>query len=323
MNRVGLGTFPLAGVFNPIDVSDAERLVKKFISLGGYYIDTAPLYGNGEVERLLGRALKNINRDRYFLITKTVIHVDRTGKLFKSGKYNDVVEQIENSLLRLKVDHVDCLMVHSPDPEVPIDETLKALEKLQQDGKVRELAVSNVNLSELKEYNQTGKIRYIQNRFSLINRSLSPEFEKYLTENKIFLIPYHLLEIGLLTENALGKFNFRRGDLREQLPYLDSKNQQVISDWVKSSLLPVALELGLTIGQLNIEWALKQKYIKFVIVGTTKQRYLELNMKASGKVLSDNIITRMEYAYQNFEKMIQTKYGKTIREFRGLNEKYY
>ncbi len=83
-NRVGLGTFPLAGVFNLISSSDAEKLVKKFIDLGGYYIDTAPLYGNGEIEKLLGKTLKDVPRDKYYICTKTVKHVDKQGKLFKS-----------------------------------------------------------------------------------------------------------------------------------------------------------------------------------------------------------------------------------------------
>lgn len=224
-NRVGLGTFPLVGVFNPISTHEAGNIVKKFIELGGYYIDTAPLYGNGEIEKLLGKILKTVPRDKFYLCTKTVKHVDRNGKLFESGKYKDVVEQINNSLVRLKLDYVDLLMVHSPDDNVPIEETLKALEKLQSGGKVKELAVSNVNLDELKEFNKSGKIKYVQNRFSLINRSLSSDFKDYLISNNINLIPYHLLEIGLLTGIAFENYKLRKGDLREELPYWNQENQ--------------------------------------------------------------------------------------------------
>ena len=124
-NKVGLGTFLLVGVFNPISTLDAEKLVHKFINLGGFYIDTAPAYGNGEVEKILGRVLKKINRDSYYLITKTIKHVDKNGKLFKSGKYEDVIKQIDNSLLRLNLDYVDCLMIHSPDSQTPIQKKKK------------------------------------------------------------------------------------------------------------------------------------------------------------------------------------------------------
>lgn len=322
-NRVGLGTFPLANVFDPISPDDAEKLAKKFIDEGGYYIDTAPLYGNGEVEKILGRVLKSIPRDKFYLITKTVKHVDENGKLFKSGKYEDVVKQIDNSLTRLDLDYVDCLMVHSPDKDVPIEETLSAMEKLQKDGKVKELAVSNINLEELKEYNKTNKIKYVQNSFSLINRSISPELEKYFLDHKIFLIPYHLLEIGLLTDMAFDDFKLRESDLRRQVPYWNQENQDMVFKWVRNSLAPIAKKLEITIGQLNIAWALHQPFINFIIVGTTKSEYLEMNLKANEIKLSKDTLLEIENAYKILGNKIKSEYGKTIQEFRGLNEKYY
>jgi methylglyoxal reductase len=322
-NRVGLGTFPLANVFNPITTYQAEALVKEFIDNDGYYIDTAPLYGNGEIEKLLGNVLKSIPREKYYLITKTVKHVDGTGKLFKSGKYKDVVTQIDNSLKRLKIDYVDQLMVHSPDENVPIEETLQAMLDLRKQGKVKELAVSNVNLQELEEYNKSGDIKYVQNRFSLINRSLSCELEKYLLDHDIKLIPYHLLEIGLLTGIAFENFQLRKGDLRENLSYWNDENQKVIFEWVRNSLSPIAKKFGITIGQLNIAWALHQPFIDFVVVGTTRPDYLKINLKANDIVLSSNVIQEIEEAYTSLESSIREKYGKTMREFRGLNEKYY
>jgi aryl-alcohol dehydrogenase-like predicted oxidoreductase len=323
VNKVGIGTFPLSGVFNKITPKKAEYVLNKFLDEGGYYIDTAPLYGNGKVESLLGRVLKNINRDKYYLITKTVKIVDENGNLTKSGKKEDVVRGLEYSLKRLGIDYVDQLMVHSPDENVPVAETLDAMEALQKQGKVKDLAVSNVNLNELKEYNKTGKIKYIQNRFSLINRSLSSEFESYLIENNIFLIPYHLLEIGMLTDSVFKGIELRKNDLRENLPYWNYKNQQIIFEWVRKSIAPLAKEVNCTIGQLNIAWALKQKYIDFVIVGTTNPANLADNLKASNINLSGHILNRLDIAYKDFEIMIKEKYNKSVREFRGLNEKYY
>jgi len=322
-NKVGLGTFPLAGVFNPISTLDAEKLVHKFINLGGFYIDTAPAYGNGEVEKILGRVLKKINRDSYYLITKTIKHVDKNGKLFKSGKYEDVIKQIDNSLLRLNLDYVDCLMIHSPDSQTPIEETLRALEKLQKDGKVKDLAVSNVNLTELKEYNKTGKIKFVQNRYSLINRSISEDFEKYLLANKVYLIPYHLLEIGMLTGIAFENFKLRKGDLRENLSYWNTENQKVVFEWVRNSLSPISRKLGITIGQLNMAWALHQPFIKFIIVGTTNPEYLEINLNANNIKLDNEIVKQIDAAYFKLEEMIKSQFGKAVPDFRGLNEKFY
>lgn len=322
-NRVGLGTFPLSGVFNPISITEGEALVSQFINKGGYYIDTAPLYGTGEIEKFLGRALKFFSRDKFYLITKTVKHVDENGNLFKSGKYEDVIKQIDNSLLRLQMDYVDCLMVHSPDADTPIEETLRALEELQKTGKVKDIAVSNVNLDELKEYNKTGKIKYVQNSFSFINRSISSELEKYLLDNKIYLIPYHLLEIGQLTGIAFENFKLREGDLRNKVTYWNEENQKVIFEFVRSKLSPIAKEVGCTIGQLNMAWALHQPFIDFIIVGTTKPEYLDINLRVNDIKLNKEVLLKLEKAYKELEHDVLTKYGKSMREFRGLNEKYY
>ena len=163
----------------------------------------------------------------------------------------------------------------------------------------------------------------MQNRFSLINRSLSPVLEKYLLDNKVYLIPYHLLEIGLLTGIAFENFQLRKGDLRENLPYWSEDNKKVIFEWVRSDLSLIAKRLGITIGQLNMAWALHQPYINFIVVGTTKPKYLEINLKANTIKLNKEVIDEIDSAFTKLEGHVYSEYRKTMREFRGLNEKYY
>jgi aryl-alcohol dehydrogenase-like predicted oxidoreductase len=188
---------------------------------------------------------------------------------------------------------------------------------------VRELSVSNVNLEELKEYNKTNKIGYVENRFSFLSRSVDKEFKEYLLKNNISLIPYHLLEIGFLTNLALQDYRLRDGDLREKLPYWNQENQDLIFKFVKEEIAPVAKELGITIEQLNMAWALSQEFIKFVIVGTTRLDYLKTNLKSDEIKLSEEVLERLENIYLDFENKIKQTYNKSVREFRGLNEKYY
>lgn len=196
-NRIGLGTFPLANVFAPVDKNKAKDIVRTFLDNGGYFVDCAPMYGFGEVENLLGEVFKNYSREKFNISTKCG-YIDVEGKTFqtiqKSGRYDDVIRECERSLMRLQVDYIDLYFMHSPDPNVPIEETLRGLEKLQTDGKIKEIGVSNVNVEELKEYNKTGKITFIQNRFSLINQSISSEMQKYLLENNIKLVPYQIID---------------------------------------------------------------------------------------------------------------------------------
>jgi aryl-alcohol dehydrogenase-like predicted oxidoreductase len=326
-NKVGLGTFPLADVFSHISSDDSKKLVQQFIDKGGYYIDTAPMYGFGEIENLLGIALSSYSRDKYYIVTKCG-YIDVEGKTFqtiqKSGKFDNVIRECERSLKRLKTDYIDLYFMHSPDPNTPIEETLRAMEKLQSDGKIKEIGVSNVNLLELKEYNKSGKIKFIQNRFSLINRSIEPKLEKYMMDNSIKLVPYQVIDRGQLTGKVFeGIQNLRKEDLRNgKSDWLPDK-LDVIAEWVKSSLSPIAKRLGITLGQLSIAWALHQQFMGFVIVGNTHPEYTEINLKANDIKLTPEILKEIDNAYASLETSIKEKYGQTIREFRGLNAKYY
>lgn len=326
-NRVGLGTFPLASVFNPISKENARNIVRSFIDQGGYYIDTAPMYGFGEVETLLGTVLKDYPRDKYYIATKCG-YIDVEGKTFqtiqKSGKYNDVIRECEQSLKRLRVDYIDLYFMHSPDPNTPIEETMRALNKLHEDGKIKEIGVSNVNLAELQEYNRSKKVKFIQNRFSLLNRSIDTEIEKYLLDNSIKLVPYQAIDRGQLTGKIFeGIQNLQEGDLRIGRSDWLPEKINVIADWVKTSLSPIAKRLGITLGQLSIAWALHQKYISFVIVGVTNPDYIKIDLEADSIKLGDKLIREINSEYKKLEDLIQSKYKQTIREFRGLNEKYY
>jgi aryl-alcohol dehydrogenase-like predicted oxidoreductase len=327
INRVGLGTFPLAGVFNKIPKKDAQNVVRAFLDNGGYYIDTAPLYGFGEVENLLGEVLQEYKRDSYYLITKCG-YIDVEGKTFqtvqKNGKYNDVIQESDRSLKRLNLEYIDLYLVHSPDPNTPFDETISALIKLQKQGKIKKIGVSNVTLQELKEYNKKGTIKFIQNRFSLINRSIDQEFQEYLINHNIKLIPYQVLDRGQITDQVYkGINNLKAGDLRIGRSDWLEKPVNVITNWVKDNLDPIAKKLNITLTQLSIAWALHQKYLGFVIVGVTNPKHIPINLKANDVKLPLEVIKEIDEAYFNLEKEIKNKYNQSIREFRGLNEKYY
>ena len=325
-NRVGLGTFPLAGVFHTISRDKAKELVRLFLKSGGYYIDTAPMYGFGEVEKLLGEVLKDFPRDKYYLITKCG-YKDVEGKTFKTiprgAKYEEVIRECLISLERLNLNFIDLYFVHSPDPIVPYSETMQALKELKRQGKIKHIGVSNVDLRELKEYGKHGKIEFIQNRFSLINRSINPEFQQFLLEHKIGLIPYQVIDRGQLTKSIIDGMEMREGDLRiGKSEWLEEK-QRLIARWTKVNLLPIAKKLGITLGQLSVAWALHQKYLSFVIIGATNPEFVPINLKANNIKLDKEALNEIDKAYTKLDQEIRQKFGQTIREFRGLNEKYY
>jgi len=322
-SKIGLGTFPLAGMFEKVSKNKAKKIVRTFLENGGFYIDTAPLYGFGEVESLLGEVLKDYSRDKYYLITKCGKIGIEEKRSADSSKYNDVIKECEKSFKRLKIDYIDLYQVHSPDPNTPFLETMEALIKLQKEGKIKEIRVSNVDLEELKEYNQNSKIKSIENRFSLINRSINKDFEKYLLENNISLIPYQVIERGQLTDEILWGIELRKGDLRCSKPEWQPEKLRVIADWVKKELKPIAQDVKVPVENLVISWTLRQKFVDFVTVGTTNVEQVLINMSSNEIVLADNILEIIDRAYNKLKQRIQNKCAKEIHEFRGLNEKYF
>lgn len=326
-NRVGLGTFPLADVFSHVSKDDAKNLVRQFIKSSGYYIDTAPMYGFGEVEVLLGEVFKEFQRDQYYVVTKCG-YIDVEGKTFqtiqKSGKYDDVIRECNNSLKRMGLDYIDLYFMHSPDPNTPAEETIKAMVELKKQGKIKEIGVSNVNLKELKEYNKNGNVKFIQNRFSLINQSIDSEFQDYLNEHDIKLVPYQVIDRGQLSNRVFNKIeDMRKEDLRIGRSDWLPEKLDVITDWVKEELSPIAKKLSISLEQLSIAWALHQKYLGFVIVGMTRPEIISVDLQSSDIKLDSDILNEIDVAYDNLVKKVKKVSGQTIREFRGLNEKYY
>lgn len=326
-NKIGLGTFPLADVFSHVSKDDAKNLVRQFIKSGGYYIDTAPMYGFGEVEILLGEVFKEFQRDQYYVVTKCG-YIDVEGKTFqtiqKSGKFDDVIRECDNSLKRMGLDYIDLYFMHSPDPNTPADETIKSMIELKKQGKIKEIGVSNVNLNELEEYNKNGDVKFIQNRFSLINQSIDMEFQDYLYEHDIKLVPYQVIDRGQLSDRVFNKIeDMRKGDLRIGRSDWLPEKLNLITDWVKEELSPIAKKLNISLEQLSIAWALHQKFLSFVIVGMTKPEIISVDLESDSVRLDDETLSELNKVYKNLEDKVKKVSGQTIREFRGLNEKYY
>jgi aryl-alcohol dehydrogenase-like predicted oxidoreductase len=322
-NRIGLGTFPLAGVYNSISKEGAEKVVNTFLNNGGYYIDTAPMYGSGSVETLLGTILKNKPRNSYYIISKCGKSILPDQSVVKKASYMDVIQQCNESLERLQLNYLDLYLIHSPDKTTPYADTIKALNMLKKQGKIKEFGVSNVSLDELKKYRTYADIRFVQNRFSFINRSISSEFLDYMRTNDIQLLPYHVLEVAQLTGTVLEEESLGVSDFRNTYNYFKPKAVIEIRNWVQKSLLPIAKKYGCTIGQLAITWVLAQAQTPFLFVGTTKPSYVEIDLKCNSLQLTPEIKEKLEEAYTKLQNDIHTKYQTSIKNFRGLNDKFY
>lgn len=326
-NRVGLGTFPLASVFSKVSKREAEDIVRLFLKDGGYYIDTAPFYGFGKVEKILGGVLKEFNRKDFCIITKSgFVDVEKCNTketLKKSNSYKDVKEELNRSLERLKLDYVDIYMPHFVDAKTPIKETMKALNELKKEGKIKHIGVSNVSNCDLEEYCKYGEIEYVQNRFSLINNSLSPELLKVMNKNNVKLIPYQVIERGLLTHRAVLGISIRRNDFRNTKPEWQIEKRNYITNWVKENFYSLAKEENVDIENLVIAHALAIPVTAFPIVGASSTEQVLVNLKSDKEKVGKKTINNINQLFEALSVKIKQEFNQEIYEFMGLENKYY
>lgn len=190
ISSIGLGT---GTGFKKIDGNRDRQLVyilQKTLDLGINFIDTAEVYFDGHAERLIGKAFKK-KREKVFIATKF---------LPEHCSYSEVLKAAERSLQRLQTDYIDLYQIHWPNPIIPLEETLKALEKLKKDGKIRNVGVSNFSIRQLRDIQSVSKLPIVslQTEYNLLERSIEHDLLPYCEKNKITNIAYTPLNSGTI-----------------------------------------------------------------------------------------------------------------------------
>jgi methylglyoxal reductase len=317
-NGIGLGTFPFANVFTKISEGDHERIVHAFIDEGGKYIQTAPYYHG--VYEILAPILRGFPRDAYYLATSCV--KNRAGDC--KWDYHSIIEQCDDSLKHLGIDFIDFLFTSDPNPSDPdpsntsFEETMTAMRDLQKQGKVSDIGVANVTLDELKKYNGSQDVRYVQNRFSLINRTFDSEWRAYCTENSIGFIPFETIERGMLTTKGLTLFPLSDDDFRRKKPEFRDEARQLVRDWVEDYLHPIAASMGISIEALVIWWTLQQPNIAACAVGATNTDEVRRNFLALHMQGQPGTVDLVEQAYAALEAEVEDRYSTSVQKFLGI-----
>lgn len=312
-STVGLGTFPFSNVFAPVDAKTAEAIIHAFIDEGGKYIQTAPYYDG--VDTLVGQILREIPRDKYYISTLCV--KNREGD--RVGNRQAIFEQCEDSLKHLGLEYIDIYMTSTTKAtDASFSETIGAMEDLKEQGKIRHIGVTNVTLEQLMEYNASGSVTFVQNRFSYINRSMDKDFTDYCTSNSIQLVPYGVIEHGLLTSKNLKPFQLRKDDLRHVLPEFDDERKSLLHHWVLDHVYPIAQKFNTTVEALAIWWALQQPNITIPVVGATEVTQIEESLKAL-QLPTDapELLQKMDSAYSKLSEDIEARYSQSVEQYLG------
>lgn len=292
----------------------AINAIKSAYEGGITTIDTAPVYGFGRSEELVGRALEGISRDKYEILTKFGMNweteqgeyffdsVDNDGRPFKMYKWaskEKIIQECESSLRLLKTDYIDLYQIHWPDKTTPINETFEAVQRLIEQGKIRAAGVCNFNVDLVAEALETIQLASNQVPYSMINRDIEKDVIPQAMERGLGIIPYSPLQRGLLTGKIKPGHKFNEGDSRENnLFYTDENISRTHT--LLEEIKPIAENHNATLAQLVINWTIHRPGVACVLVGARDDQQVKDNAKALDFSLSSDELDTITAAADKF-----------------------
>jgi aryl-alcohol dehydrogenase-like predicted oxidoreductase len=271
-----------------IDDNTSRQAIRAAFDAGITTFDSAEVYGNGHSERILGQALSDV-RQQVVIATK----------VFSSHlAYDQVMRACERSLKNLNTDYIDLYQIHWPPgsfghPHTPYEETMRALNALKDDGKIRAIGVSNFSVAQLEQASQYGEIVSLQPPFSLFWRVIETDALPYCRKNKLSILAYSSMAQGLLTGKFGPGHQFDKGDHRKANRLFQAEHyaraQQALDQ-----LRPIAAANGITLGQLALAWVISHPDT-FAIAGARNAAQAVENAAAGRVQLSDSDLEAMDH----------------------------
>jgi methylglyoxal reductase len=294
-SAVGLGTWAIGGwMWGGTDDAAAEEAIRAGLDAGITLIDTAPAYGLGHAEEVVGRGIKG-RRDQVVLATKCglVWHAQRGPYFFSQGGHAvhrdlsaaAIRHEVEESLRRLQTDRIDLYITHWQDPTTPIPETVAALKALQAEGKILAFAASNTAPEDLEAYRAAGGISAVQEEYSMLQRRIEATHLPACRENGIAVMGYSVLGLGLLSGGITADRVFSGDDQRRDNPRFSPENR-VRVDRLMQVIRPIASQQGASPSQVVIAWALAQPGLTFALCGARNPAQARENAAAGRLRLS-------------------------------------
>jgi aryl-alcohol dehydrogenase-like predicted oxidoreductase len=295
VSALGLGLMSMSGVYGNANDDESIGVIRYAIERGITFLDSADMYGWGHNETLLGKALQGGWRAKAFVATKFGQVKLPDGKQGVDGTPDYVVKACEASLKRLGIEVIDLYYQHRVDPNTPIEDTVGAMKRLVEQGKVRALGLSEANPQTIRRAHKVHPIAAVQNEYSLLYRKDGEETLKACRELGIALVPYAPLGRSMLTGTVRGKADLPEGDRRLAHPRFqgDALDKNVA---LVKKLETIAQEKKCTVPQLALAWVLAQGKDIVPIPGTKRKERIDENLAALQVRLSEQDLSRISEA---------------------------
>jgi aryl-alcohol dehydrogenase-like predicted oxidoreductase len=299
---ITFGAWAIGGwMWGGADPKDAIDAIRASYDHGVTSIDTAPAYGQGLSEEIVGEAIQGISRDKIQLFTKFGLRWDTAqGEFFFKSRDNagrdinmhklasrdSIIKECESSLKRLRTDYIDLYQIHWPDATTPVAETMEAMQHLLIQGKIKAAGVCNYSSTQMLEAERTVKLASNQVPYSMVFRDIEKEIVPCALKHNMAIIAYSPLQRGLLTGKIKPGHQFNAGDTRVGNPYYTGENISRVNSFI-DKLRPLAEKKGATPGQLVIRWTIEQPGITIALVGARNRQQAVENAGAVDVKLSD------------------------------------
>ncbi|MBZ4189947.1 aldo/keto reductase [Niabella beijingensis] len=304
---ITLGAWAIGGaMWGGNEEADSLAAIRASIDSGITSIDTAPIYGMGYSEELVGKAIKGYDRSSLQLLTKFGMVWDREKgdyaferkdnagilrKIYKYGGYDNAIKEVEASLKRLQTDYIDLIQLHWPDSTTPISETMEAMQRMLDEGKVKAIGVCNYNGAQLTEAEQTVKLAADQVPYSMLKRNIEKDVVPYALANGLSVIAYSPMERGLLTGKYNAASRFAADDHRND--YFKQFDMEKVAR-LTGHLAELASGYQASVVQLVLAWTFHQPAVAAALAGARNAKQAEENAGALQLKLSETDLVQID-----------------------------
>ena len=315
VSPIALGAWAIGGwMWGGSDKKDSIRAIHACLDHGITSLDTAPIYGFGHSEEVVGEAIKG-NREQYEILTKCGMSWEGTkGEYFfttndNSGIQRDIykysgrgslIAECEESLIRLGTDYIDLYQIHWPDHTTPIEEAMEAFRILLEQGKIRAAGVSNYSVEQMEQASTVVELSSNQVPYSMVRREIEQDVLPWCLDNNCGILAYSPLQRGLLTGKITPDYPFAPGDSRPETPHF-KVNNLIHTNKFLDQIRPLAEEKGATLSQLVIAWTLYQPGITVALVGARTEQQVVQNAGALEVKLSAEEVDIINQKLENLQ----------------------